>query len=121
MADGTTKPLTIHGLHTYYVLAGETPVLVHNSNCPTASECEDITSPGARMLNKSTDVGPVEFAKNVEANGWARTDKGPNIMYEKDGGRYFLRGKANSHEGGRPNYYNPGSKKADIRIRLGED
>ncbi|MER5750101.1 polymorphic toxin-type HINT domain-containing protein [Streptomyces sp. NPDC002088] len=25
--------LTIEGLHTYYVLAGETPVLVHNSNC----------------------------------------------------------------------------------------
>ncbi|MFF4160310.1 RHS repeat-associated core domain-containing protein [Streptomyces sp. NPDC001678] len=25
--------LTVDGLHTYYVLAGETPVLVHNSNC----------------------------------------------------------------------------------------
>ncbi|MGA5703846.1 polymorphic toxin-type HINT domain-containing protein [Peterkaempfera bronchialis] len=25
--------LTVEGLHTYYVLAGETPVLVHNSNC----------------------------------------------------------------------------------------
>lgn len=29
-----TYNLTIEGLHTYYVLAGETPVLVHNSNCP---------------------------------------------------------------------------------------
>lgn len=27
--------LTVQQLHTYYVLAGETPVLVHNSNCPT--------------------------------------------------------------------------------------
>ncbi|MFD5988812.1 polymorphic toxin-type HINT domain-containing protein [Streptomyces cyaneofuscatus] len=26
--------LTISNLHTYYVLAGATPVLVHNSNCP---------------------------------------------------------------------------------------
>ncbi|MEU8702411.1 polymorphic toxin-type HINT domain-containing protein [Streptomyces sp. NPDC048680] len=26
--------LTVDDLHTYYVLAGETPVLVHNSNCP---------------------------------------------------------------------------------------
>ena len=26
--------LTVHGLHTYYVLAGTTPVLVHNANCP---------------------------------------------------------------------------------------
>jgi RHS repeat-associated protein len=116
-----TYNFTVDGLHTYYVLAGDTPVLVHNSNCPTASKYEDITSPGARMLNKSTDVGPVEFGKNLEANGWARTDKGPNIMYEKDGARYFLRGKANSHEGWTADYYNPGSKKADIKIRLGED
>ncbi|WP_103529662.1 polymorphic toxin-type HINT domain-containing protein [Streptomyces sp. SM12] len=28
----TVHNLTIEGLHTYYVLAGETPVLVHNSN-----------------------------------------------------------------------------------------
>ncbi|MEU5098829.1 RHS repeat-associated core domain-containing protein [Streptomyces sp. NPDC020996] len=28
-----TRNLTIDGLHTYYVLAGQTPVLVHNSNC----------------------------------------------------------------------------------------
>ncbi|MFF7156128.1 polymorphic toxin-type HINT domain-containing protein [Streptomyces sp. NPDC008139] len=117
----TTYNLTVHRLHTYYVLAGQTPVLVHNSNCPTASKYEDITSPGARMLNKSTDVGPVDFGKNLEANGWSRTEKGPNLMYEKDGARYFLRGKANSHKGWTADYYNPGSKKADIKIRLGED
>ncbi|MGW0120201.1 polymorphic toxin-type HINT domain-containing protein [Streptomyces sp. NPDC003327] len=29
-----TYNLTIDDLHTYYVLAGATPVLVHNSNCP---------------------------------------------------------------------------------------
>jgi RHS repeat-associated protein len=29
-----TYNLTVESLHTYYVLAGETPVLVHNSNCP---------------------------------------------------------------------------------------
>ncbi|ROQ66060.1 intein/intein [Streptomyces sp. 840.1] len=29
-----THDLTVKGLHTYYVLAGQTPVLVHNSNCP---------------------------------------------------------------------------------------
>ncbi|MGW2061829.1 RHS repeat-associated core domain-containing protein [Streptomyces sp. NPDC001937] len=28
-----TRNLTVDGLHTYYVLAGRTPVLVHNSNC----------------------------------------------------------------------------------------
>ncbi|MBA2806747.1 hypothetical protein E0500_004580 [Streptomyces sp. KM273126] len=29
-----TYNLTVDDLHTYYVLAGQTPVLVHNSNCP---------------------------------------------------------------------------------------
>ncbi|WP_251091582.1 polymorphic toxin-type HINT domain-containing protein [Streptomyces sp. Caat 7-52] len=29
-----TYNLTVDDLHAYYVLAGETPVLVHNSNCP---------------------------------------------------------------------------------------
>ncbi len=114
--------LTVADLHTYYVLAGKTPVLVHNSNgCPIVSQYGDTTGRGARMLNKSTDVGPREFGKNLEANGWTRTDKGPNIMYEKDGARYFLRGKANSHEGWTADFYKAGSKKADIKIRLGED
>ncbi|MGY1454770.1 polymorphic toxin-type HINT domain-containing protein [Streptomyces sp. SS8] len=31
-----THDLTVQGIHTYYVLAGETPVLVHNSNCDVA-------------------------------------------------------------------------------------
>ncbi|MFE6775286.1 polymorphic toxin-type HINT domain-containing protein [Streptomyces sp. NPDC057702] len=115
-----THDLTVAQVHTYYVAAGKAPVLVHNSDCPPVSKYEDITSPGARMLNKSTDVGPVEFGKNLEANGWARTEKGPNLMYEKGGARYFLRGKANSHTGWTADYYNPGSKKADIKIRLGE-
>lgn len=29
-----TYNLTVAGLHTYYVVAGQTPVLVHNSDCP---------------------------------------------------------------------------------------
>ena len=36
-----TYNLTIDDLHTYYVLAGETPVLVHNSNC-TGTVWDDI-------------------------------------------------------------------------------
>jgi len=33
-----TYDLTIDGLHTYYVVAGDTPVLVHNANCWSATE-----------------------------------------------------------------------------------
>ncbi|MFJ6849650.1 polymorphic toxin-type HINT domain-containing protein [Streptomyces sp. NPDC091271] len=29
----TTHDLTVSSIHTYYVLAGDTPVLVHNNNC----------------------------------------------------------------------------------------
>ncbi|MFI5755734.1 RHS repeat-associated core domain-containing protein [Streptomyces sp. NPDC051569] len=32
-----TYDLTVEGIHTYYVLAGQTPVLVHNSNCDVPS------------------------------------------------------------------------------------
>ncbi|MFE0732813.1 polymorphic toxin-type HINT domain-containing protein [Streptomyces antibioticus] len=116
-----TYNLTVEGLHTYYVLAGQTPVLVHNSNCRTASKYEDTTEPKARMKNVRTDVGPTEFGENLEANGWTRLERGPNIEYQKDGARYFLRSKAKTVEGWTADYYRPGSKKADIKIRLGDD
>ncbi|WP_261801623.1 polymorphic toxin-type HINT domain-containing protein [Streptomyces sp. ISID311] len=116
-----THDLTIAGTHTYYVLAGQTPVLVHNSNCRTASQYEDTTEPKARMKNVRTDVGPTEFGENLEANGWTRLERGPNIEYQKDGARYFLRSKAKTVEGWTADYYRPGSKKADTKIRLGDD
>ncbi|MFX4294511.1 polymorphic toxin-type HINT domain-containing protein [Streptomyces bohaiensis] len=117
----TVHNLTIEGVHTYYVAAGDTPVLVHNSNCRTASKYEDTTEPKARMKNVRTDAGPTEFAENLEANGWTRLERGPNIEYQKDGARYFLRSKAKTVEGWTADYYRPGSKKADIKIRLGDD
>lgn len=120
--QGAAYNLTVADIHTYYVMAGSTPVLVHNTNgCRTASKYEDITSPGARVPNRLTDVGPNEFGQNLEANGWTRIDKGPNIMYEKDGARYFLRGKADSYGGWTADFYKAGSKKADLKIRLGDD
>ncbi|MCX4729508.1 polymorphic toxin-type HINT domain-containing protein [Streptomyces sp. NBC_01363] len=39
--------LTVDDLHTYYVLAGETPVLVHNSNCPNGK----LSDPLPRGMN----------------------------------------------------------------------
>ncbi|MFE0452959.1 RHS repeat-associated core domain-containing protein [Streptomyces sp. NPDC058914] len=36
----TVHNLTVSDLHTYYVLAGDAPVLVHNDSCPTSSHEE---------------------------------------------------------------------------------
>jgi hypothetical protein len=33
---GEMRDLTVADTHTYYVLAGKTPVLVHNNNCDLA-------------------------------------------------------------------------------------
>lgn len=41
---GVTYDLTIDGVHTYYVLAGRTPVLVHNSNCPSGKLSDPLPS-----------------------------------------------------------------------------
>ncbi|BCJ59918.1 hypothetical protein Jiend_33400 [Micromonospora endophytica] len=36
--QGTAYNLTVADIHTYYVLAGNTPVLVHNTNCSTNAQ-----------------------------------------------------------------------------------
>lgn len=46
---------------------------------------EDVTRPGARMPNRLTDVGPKEFGRSLEANGWSRVDKDWGTVYEKEG------------------------------------
>lgn len=45
-----TYNLTVDDLHTYYVLAGETPVLVHNSNCT-----KPVNLPGWRKVDIDMD------------------------------------------------------------------
>ncbi|MFE8973758.1 DUF5615 family PIN-like protein [Streptomyces cyaneofuscatus] len=43
-----TYNLTVDDLHTYYVLAGQTPVLVHNSTCPVGDAAAGMTELLAR-------------------------------------------------------------------------
>ncbi|MFG3048314.1 LamG-like jellyroll fold domain-containing protein [Streptomyces sp. NPDC048241] len=60
-AHTTTYNLTVGSLHTYYVLAGETPVLVHNSNCGIrphdkargAAGVDEMTETFEKFYNKS--------------------------------------------------------------------
>nr|WSX50117.1 polymorphic toxin-type HINT domain-containing protein [Streptomyces sp. NBC_00974] len=120
----TVHNLTVSNLHTYYVLAEDTPVLVHNSTCPTSSKYEDITEEKSRVHNRSTDVGPKEFAANLEANGWTRIDRSPTMIeFVKDGHQYFMREKSASKNvtGWTVDFKKAGEKKAGLKIRLGED
>ncbi|MGW0337728.1 polymorphic toxin-type HINT domain-containing protein [Streptomyces sp. NPDC003011] len=45
-----TFNLTVEGVHTYYVLAGNTPVLVHNSSCSTFGFKDAPTVPGVYTI-----------------------------------------------------------------------
>jgi RHS repeat-associated protein len=50
-----TYNLTVEGLHSYYVLAGQTPVLVHNSNC--GPSLKDLQKDYPRRTVGILDVG----------------------------------------------------------------
>ncbi|MGW1116931.1 polymorphic toxin-type HINT domain-containing protein [Streptomyces tanashiensis] len=71
-----TYNLTVDGLHTYYVLAGQTPVLVHNSNC---SIDVDFASQSGSKIDPSDKRGEYSMAgralqkhagRNGNPNGW---------------------------------------------------
>ncbi|WP_106976953.1 polymorphic toxin-type HINT domain-containing protein [Streptomyces sp. NRRL S-920] len=51
-----TYNLTVEGLHTYYVVAGATPVLVHNSNCPPAETVDNLPEVTAPKPLKPSQV-----------------------------------------------------------------
>ncbi|MFI8281252.1 polymorphic toxin-type HINT domain-containing protein [Streptomyces sp. NPDC085929] len=50
-----TYNLTINDLHTYYVLAGKTPVLVHNSNCGPAEYYRGAKGGGPSFVPRPND------------------------------------------------------------------
>jgi hypothetical protein len=58
-----TYNLTVDGLHTYYVEAGNTPVLVHNSSCDDAEAL-------ARAFRANPPGGAIGGNRNVAAAVW---------------------------------------------------
>lgn len=64
-----THDLTITGIHTYYVLAGATPVLVHNSNCNslTRAQSEDVASFLGYKKTKMKSAGGAPIWENKKA------------------------------------------------------
>ncbi|MGW0402095.1 polymorphic toxin-type HINT domain-containing protein [Streptomyces sp. NPDC003002] len=61
-----TYNLTVDDLHTYYVLAGRTPVLVHNSNCPEVDEISENISKHALESAKRPDGDGTHFVRGVD-------------------------------------------------------
>ncbi|WP_211257321.1 hypothetical protein, partial [Actinoalloteichus caeruleus] len=56
--------LTINAIHTYYVLAGDTPVLAHNST-PCGPDLDDLSQSGARPAKGNTTHAGREYQKHM--------------------------------------------------------
>ena len=64
-STATTYDLTIPDLHTYYVEAGTTPVLVHNcGESPTSVAASSV------RFSQSSVNGAEEITRSMSANGW---------------------------------------------------
>ncbi|MGW0874227.1 polymorphic toxin-type HINT domain-containing protein [Streptomyces sp. NPDC002740] len=58
--SATVYNLTVADVHTYYVLAGATPVLVHNSDCPTTPVAGGVrTSAILRQMSRQQSRGAI--------------------------------------------------------------
>ncbi|MFI7414672.1 polymorphic toxin-type HINT domain-containing protein [Streptomyces sp. NPDC049627] len=82
-----TYNLTVDDLHTYYVLAGETPVLVHNSGCGGRWKVgEDYSKPNKNGVAPSMSTMRKRFWKNEAAEPDAADQYGAaNISRMKRG------------------------------------
>ena len=85
-----------------------------------SSKYEDITSPGSRYANRGTDVSKSQFEENLSDSGWSKSTSqdGRVSIYTKGGARYVVRDGARSTGGPTADYYAPGSKSIDVKIRL---
>ncbi|MFF0766552.1 Hint domain-containing protein [Streptomyces sp. NPDC003737] len=79
----TTYDLTVSGVHTYYVLAGDTPVLVHNASCVASYDADfamgQLTRNGTAKASRLEEFG--------NSNGWIRsqTENGPIKFRDANG------------------------------------
>ncbi|WP_079100748.1 polymorphic toxin-type HINT domain-containing protein [Streptomyces sp. Root55] len=89
----TVHNLTVADLHTYYVLAGETPVLVHNANCfkPDVNSDGSVPMPGTNGT-RPLDGGPT--AASVGRNIWGGSPDGVTKALSESPSAETLRGQA---------------------------
>jgi hypothetical protein len=62
-----TYNLTVKGLHTYYVLAGKTPVLVHNATCSVPISKERWHHIWKGHVNRKLNPGKSKFTTTSKA------------------------------------------------------
>lgn len=101
----TMYDLTIDGVHTYYVAAGEQDVLVHNCGETYENPGHHDPNGGPNPYNPSKGVLPADaeaqFANSLEVNGtrWTKVGTGKDAVYY----RYFNDGNGNWHFSGSTN------------------
>ena len=98
------------------MVAGTTPVLVHNDSCSVV----DLTR-GGSVRNIGTNTTYQEFADTLTSDGWtSRTSADGKVqIFEKDGARYVLREKADSYGGWTADFTPAGGSNVTLKIRLG--
>jgi hypothetical protein len=89
----TVHNLTVADLHTYYVLAGEAPVLVHNSNCfkPDVNPDGSVPMPGTNGT-RPLDGGPT--AASVGSKIWGGSPEGVATALRQSPSAETLRAQA---------------------------
>ncbi|WP_097240536.1 polymorphic toxin-type HINT domain-containing protein [Streptomyces sp. 1331.2] len=68
--------LTVADLHTYYVLAGDTPVLVHNNNCAVTAVALGYQAAGTAKWAEG--LGFTHFMKPEFEKTWRDTSRAPS-------------------------------------------
>ncbi|MEU8523631.1 HNH/endonuclease VII fold putative polymorphic toxin [Streptomyces sp. NPDC048577] len=93
-----TYNLTVDDLHTYYVLAGQTPVLVHNSNCVPATRV--LPSRNSAFRAAKRDLGIPNGQQPDGLNMVPMTDRSGNNIPNPDGTRVMTREYVFTRSGG---------------------
>ncbi|MET9881257.1 polymorphic toxin-type HINT domain-containing protein [Actinacidiphila glaucinigra] len=91
--------LTVSDLHTYYVLAGTTPVLVHNSSCGVPST-RVLSSRNAAFRSAKRDLGIPNGQQPDEVRTTPMTDRSGRQIMNPDGTPLNTREYVYTREGG---------------------
>jgi hypothetical protein len=86
-----------------------------------SSKYDNVTDRASRATNRELDVTRQEFEAGLSASGWAKSISKSDPMisiFSKDGAKYTVRDKSKSTKGPTAEFFKPGSKTADTKLRL---